>query len=132
MRRLSAIEAELLELLRCGAMTLKEIEEINPKFVGALGNLKSKGLVNIVRLPNKERKIFVEKPIFTIITPFFFWGETMPNGRRRKQHRPRCPSKEEIEDAYMQGLADKKYTREWLKAIGCSASEIDEVLRKKP
>jgi len=59
---LSSLESELLELLRCGAMTLKEIEEINPKFVGALGNLKSKGLVDIVRLPNKERKIFAKNP----------------------------------------------------------------------
>lgn len=62
MRRLSDLEAELLELLRCGAMTLKGIAEINPKFVGALGNLKCMGLVTIERLPNKERKIFAKNP----------------------------------------------------------------------
>jgi len=62
MRKLSDLEAELLELLRCGAMTVKEIEEIDPKFVGALGNLKCMGLVIIERLPNKERKIFAKNP----------------------------------------------------------------------
>jgi len=61
-RELSNLEAELLELLRCGAMTLKEIEKINPKFVGAVGNLKCMRLVTIVRLPNKERKIFAKNP----------------------------------------------------------------------
>jgi len=62
MRRLSDLEAELLELLRCGPMTLKEIAEINPKFVGALGKLKCRGLVIIERLPNKERKVYAKNP----------------------------------------------------------------------
>jgi len=61
-RELSDLEAELLELLRCGTMTLKEIEKINPRFVGALGNLKCMGLVIIEKLPNKERRIFAKKP----------------------------------------------------------------------
>jgi len=50
---------------------------------------------------------------------------------RKRKHGPKCPSKEEIVDAYKQGLADEKYTREWLEAIGCSPREIDEILSKR-
>lgn len=57
---LSSLENELLELLEtCGRMTLKEIQAINPRFVGALGRLKSRGLIKIERLPH-ERIIYAK------------------------------------------------------------------------
>jgi hypothetical protein len=42
-------------------MNLKEIRELNPRFVGAIGRLKSKGLIDMVRLPNKDIRIFAKK-----------------------------------------------------------------------
>lgn len=54
---LSPLELELWELLSCGAMRLKDLRKLNPKYVGALGKLKSKHLVEVVRLPNRERFI---------------------------------------------------------------------------
>lgn len=55
---LSKLEWRLCEVLRCGSRSLKELTKMNPKFSGALGNLKSRGLVHIVKLPNRERRIF--------------------------------------------------------------------------
>jgi hypothetical protein len=52
--RLSELENELLLLLECGGMTL------NQRFVGALGRLKSLGLVEVVRLPNREVHVFAK------------------------------------------------------------------------
>jgi len=44
---LSEIEGKLLLYLRHGPATLKELEEIDERFVGALGKLKQKGLIII-------------------------------------------------------------------------------------
>jgi len=58
---LSDLERELLDLLEnSGSMSLKEIRELNPRFVGALGRLKSKGLIEVIRLPNKDIRIFAK------------------------------------------------------------------------
>jgi len=48
---LSPLEKELLEIIKCGALTLKEIREMNPRYVGALARLKSRKLIEIIRLP---------------------------------------------------------------------------------
>jgi hypothetical protein len=58
--RLSELENELLLLLECGGMTINEIRRLNPRFVGALGRLKSLGLVEVLRLPNREVHVFAK------------------------------------------------------------------------
>jgi len=48
---LSPLEHGLWEFIcASGRTTLREIRELNPKYVGALGKLKSKGLVIIEKL----------------------------------------------------------------------------------
>jgi hypothetical protein len=61
--RLSELENELLLLLECGGMTLNELRRLNQRFVGALGRLKSLGLVEVVRLPNREVHVFAKKSL---------------------------------------------------------------------
>jgi hypothetical protein len=58
--RLSELENELLLLLECGGMTLNELRRLNQRFVGALGRLKSLGLVEVLRLPNREVHVFAK------------------------------------------------------------------------
>jgi len=64
MKMLSELENELLNLLETsGMMTLKEIREINPRFIGAIGKLKSKGLIGILKLPNKDVRVFAKNSL---------------------------------------------------------------------
>jgi hypothetical protein len=58
--RLSELENELLLLLECGGMTLNELRRLNPRFIGAVGRLKSLGLVEFLRLPNREVHVFAK------------------------------------------------------------------------
>jgi hypothetical protein len=61
--RLSELENELLLLLECGGMTLNELRRLNPRFVGAVGRLKSLGLVEVLRLPNREVHVFAKNSL---------------------------------------------------------------------
>jgi len=54
--QLSEIEGKLLYYLKHGPATLKELEEIDERFIGALGKLKQKGLIVIEKnLPKGKR-----------------------------------------------------------------------------
>jgi hypothetical protein len=61
--RLSELENELLLLLECGGMTLNELRRLNPRLVGAVGRLKSLGLVEVLRLPNREVHVFAKNSL---------------------------------------------------------------------
>ncbi len=68
--RLSKLESRLLDLLRLhGAMSISELKEIDPRFVGAVGKLKELGLVETIRLP---RETWIHLKDFD---PFDFGGE---------------------------------------------------------
>jgi len=57
---LSELETKLYELLKeKGVLTIPDIQEIDPRMVGAFGKLKSRGLAKVVRdrdEPIKERR----------------------------------------------------------------------------
>jgi len=61
---LSELETKLYELLKeKGVLTIPDIQEINPRMVGAFGKLKSRGLANIVYdkdepIKQRRRKIY--------------------------------------------------------------------------
>ena len=61
---LSLFEIELLQLLELGPMTLDELRKINPRYMGALGKLKSRGFIRFVRLPNKDVRVFAKHSLF--------------------------------------------------------------------
>uniref|UniRef100_A0A6H1ZVM7 Uncharacterized protein n=1 Tax=viral metagenome TaxID=1070528 RepID=A0A6H1ZVM7_9ZZZZ len=53
--QLSELEGKLLLFLRFGPASLKELEEIDDRWLGALGKLKQKGLVKIENNPPKGK-----------------------------------------------------------------------------
>jgi len=62
--QLSEIEGKLLYYLRHGPATLKELEEIDEKFIGALGKLKQKGLIVIEKDQLKGKRAKYKGDIF--------------------------------------------------------------------
>jgi len=61
--QLSELEAKLLYFLRHGPATLKELDEIDHRFIGALGKLKQKGLVVIEKNNPKGKRAKVTEDI---------------------------------------------------------------------
>lgn len=57
LEKLSEIEGKLLLLLRHGPATMKELEKIDDRYLGALGKLKQKGLVVIEKCKPKKARV---------------------------------------------------------------------------
>lgn len=60
--QLSELEAKLLYFLRHGNASIKELGKIDSRYVGALGKLKSKGLVVIEKeqVPRKRKVVKIK------------------------------------------------------------------------
>jgi len=62
--QLSEIEGKLLYYLRHGPATLKELQEVDERFIEALGKLKQKGLVIIEEDELKGKRVKYTGEIF--------------------------------------------------------------------